>query len=386
MSRKMVVFCVFIAFVLLLPARYAAGEPNIEIFTTYPGISAAAGENIFFPLEIKNNTSSGQVVNLKIVSLPKDWSAVFRGQGREIQQVYVEPNASSSTDLRVNIPETAAAGRHIINVRAESAAGYRDNIALTIVISDARSGGDEMKAQYAELKGSSDATFNFKVNLTNNGGNEQTYSLGARAPDGWQVAFTPSYESQQVASINVKPGETVGLDVKVTPAVSAEAGEYNVMIGAVSPVSQATENLKIIISGTYKMELTTPTERLNASVVAGKEEKVNLVVRNKGGAVLNDINFSSYQPPDWAVTFDPKKVDALKPGESRQITALIKASSKAIAGDYVVSVTASTRETSSTADLRVTVRTSTLWGIVGLIIVLIVIAGVYRVFQIYGRR
>ncbi|MDK2836565.1 MAG: hypothetical protein PWP21_1342, partial [Thermosediminibacterales bacterium] len=264
--------------------------------------------------------------------------------------------------------------------------GYKDSLKLSVKISEARMGEDELTARYSELKGPSDATFNFKLDLTNNGGREQVYSLGAQAPEGWQVTFKPSYESQQVASISVKAGETQGLDVKVIPAVSAEEGEYTIPVLAVSSEGRVSEELKVIISGSYDMEFTTPSGRLNADLVAGKEKKVNLKVENTGSAVLNNITFSSNEPQNWSVTFDPKKIDTLKPGESRQITATITSDSKAISGDYLVSLTASTRETRSTANLRVTVKTSTLWGIVGLIIVLIVVASVYWAFRTYGRR
>lgn len=371
---------------MLLPLQQAQAQSRLEISTTYPGISAVRGESITFPLQIKNNGSTSEVVGLEVKAAPEKWTASLRGRGREIQKVYVKPNSYASTDLKVNIPDQVEPGEYSITVVASGEEGYQDSLKLTVKIAEARAGEDKLIAEYSELKGPNDATFKFKVDLSNNGNSEQIYSLGAQAPDGWQVSFKPSYEQQQVASISVKSGETKGLDVKVIPPASAEAGEYTIPIHAVSTAGKATEELKVIISGTYDLELTTPTGRLNADVVAGKEKKVNLKVINTGSAVLNNINFSSREPQDWSVTFDPKSIDTLKAGESRQVTATITADSKAIAGDYVVSLTASTRETRDNAELRVTVKTSTIWGIVGILIVLLVIAGVYWAFRTYGRR
>lgn len=372
--------------IMLLPLQQAQAQSRLEISTTYPGISAVRGESITFPLQIKNNGSTSEVVGLEVKAAPEKWTASLRGRGREIQKVYVKPNSYASTDLKVNIPDQVEPGEYSITVVASGEEGYQDSLKLTVKIAEARAGEDKLIAEYSELKGPNDATFKFKVDLSNNGNSEQIYSLGAQAPDGWQVSFKPSYEQQQVASISVKSGETKGLDVKVIPPASAEAGEYTIPIHAVSTAGKATEELKVIISGTYDLELTTPTGRLNADVVAGKEKKVNLKVINTGSAVLNNINFSSREPQDWSVTFDPKSIDTLKAGESRQVTATITADSKAIAGDYVVSLTASTRETRDNAELRVTVKTSTIWGIVGILIVLLVIAGVYWAFRTYGRR
>jgi uncharacterized membrane protein len=68
------------------------------------------------------------------------------------------------------------------------------------------------------------------------------------------------------------------------------------------------------------------------------------------------------------------------------VTAFITPDGKAIAGDYVVSLTASASETSANADIRVTVHTSTLWGLVGALIVVGVISWVGWTFNKYGRR
>lgn len=378
----------FLALVVLLTLALqpAAAQSGIELSTVYPGINVTAGETVTIPLQIRNAGTGSQIVELKAISVPENWKVSFRGRGREVYQVLVKGSSWESADLKVEVPEQAKPGNYSLKVVAVNGKTVLDNLQINLTIAEISTKDDELEAQYSELKGPSDATFKFKLNLTNNGATEQTYSLGALAPAGWQVAFKPSYERQQVASISVKAGETQGLDVEVIPAVAAEAGEYTIPVQVVSSTSKATEELKVIISGSYELELTTPSGRLNAEVVAGDEQKVNLEVRNNGTAVLNNITFSSREPQNWAVSFDPETIDTLSPGESRQITATIKADSKAISGDYVVVLTASTRETRDQAELRVTVKTSTLWGIVGLLIVLAVIAGVYWAFRTYGRR
>ena len=58
----------------------------------------------------------------------------------------------------------------------------------------------------------------------------------------------------------------------------------------------------------------------------------------------------------------------------------------AITGDYAASFTASCEETSASADFRVSVKTSTVWGIVAIVIILCTVGGVGYVFRKYGRR
>jgi len=377
----------FAALGLLLPLNQAYAESGLVLSTRYPGVSAQAGEKITFPLKIKNNGSVSQVFNLEITSKPDNWEASLRGNGREIEQVFADGQGYANVDLLVNIPEDIKDGEYPLTITAKSQNGnLKDSLKIIVKITQAKTGNDALAAKYSELKGPNDATFNFKIDLTNNGSNEQIYNLGAQVQEGWQVSFKPSYENQQVASIGVKPGETISLDVQVKPPVNAEAGDYVIPIQAVSPVGTVAEDLKIVISGTYKMEFSTASGQLNTDIVAGREKKVNLEIKNTGSAPLNNINFSSVQPPNWSVSFEPKSVDVLNPGENRQITATIFADEKAIAGDYLVSLDAYTQEVKSSADLRTTVKTSTVWGIVGLLVVLIVVFAVYKAFQIYGRR
>ena len=98
------------------------------------------------------------------------------------------------------------------------------------------------------------------------------------------------------------------------------------------------------------------------------------------------MKLTARQPSNWDVTFEPEQIDLLKAGESQEVKATIKPDSKAIAGDYMVTMTASTQETSSKAEFRVTVKTSTLWGLVGVVIIGVMAYGLYYTFKVYGRR
>ncbi|HOL18083.1 MAG TPA: NEW3 domain-containing protein [Bacillota bacterium] len=370
----------------LIPAIPVAAASGIEISTTYPGITASPGEYLTFPLEIHNRGGASQVVQLRVEHCPEGWQASLMAQGRYISEVYVEGNSAERADLKVRVPGDAPEEVYPVTVAAVAGGSVLDHLQINININRTRSGDDSFKAQYAELQGPASATFGFKLSLTNNSSEEQSYSLGADLPSGWQITFKPSYEQQQVASITVGAGETKNLDANVTPAANVEAGEYTIPVYAVSATGEVVTELKVVITGTYTMVFSTPSGRLNTEVVAGRDKKVMLEVENSGSAALHGINFSSQTPDQWSVTFDPQSIDILKPGEKRQITATITAHSKAIAGDYVVSMRAAAKEAIEKVDFRVTVKTSTWWGLVGIIVVLGVCAGVYRVFRKYGRR
>jgi uncharacterized membrane protein len=140
------------------------------------------------------------------------------------------------------------------------------------------------------------------------------------------------------------------------------------------------------ISGQPKLKLSGDNDRLSAQANAGDATPIMLVVSNTGSAPANDIELSGSPPSDWKVTFQPDKIATLAPNEKKNVQALLTPSAKAIAGDYMTTFRANGKGDSTSADFRITVATSTLWGVVGLgflaIALLIAVGAVAR----FGRR
>ena len=142
----------------------------------------------------------------------------------------------------------------------------------------------------------------------------------------------------------------------------------------------------MVITGSYNLELTTPTGRLSTSITAGSSKKIELLVKNTGSAPLKNIEMKSSAPVDWMVEFEPSEIDVIAPGQHAKVFATIDASRKAVAGDYVTNLEARTAEKTATASFRVSVRTPLLWGWLGIMIILGALGGVYYLFRKYGRR
>jgi len=141
-----------------------------------------------------------------------------------------------------------------------------------------------------------------------------------------------------------------------------------------------------VVTGKYEIELTTPSGRLNTDITAGREKTVDLQVTNNGTAAIRDVKLSGEMPPNWEITFEQETIQKIEPGESAVVQATIKASDDAIAGDYVANLKAEAPEASSEATYRISVETPVVWGFVGVLIILAVIAGLYYLFRKYGRR
>jgi len=213
---------------------------------------------------------------------------------------------------------------------------------------------------------------------------KQLYALMANAPRGWTVTFKADYNP--VTSVELEPNTTKEITIEVKPPKEIKAGTYKIPVRAVTGSTSASMELEAVVTGNYEMSLTTPTGLLSTKITAGGKQKVGLTVRNTGSADLTDIEMKATAPSKWQVTFEPEKIDKLVPGSETTVYATIQADKKAIPGDYVVEMRASTPETTSQLSFRVMVKTPLIWGWVGVLVILAAVGGVVYLFRKFGRR
>ena len=129
------------------------------------------------------------------------------------------------------------------------------------------------------------------------------------------------------------------------------------------------------------------TGRLNTEATAGEDNHLSIILINSGSAAIENITLSSSKPQGWDITFTPEKVDSLEAGLTKEVDVVINPPRKTIAGDYEIKLRTESKDFSpDSMTIRVTVLTPTIWGWVGVLIVLAVIAGVGVVFWRLGRR
>ena len=366
---------------------HAAG--GLSLSTEYPGVTITPGETLNITLTLTNTSGSPVNADVAIASLPDGWEGYLQGGDYEVNEVHVG-TASEGTQLTLHltVPDSLEEGTYTVQVDADVNEEIYDSLTLSFEVNEVNAGAGSFTTEYPEQEGTAGTSFSFSTTLINNGLSTESYSLSSSAPSGWQVCFVPSDESTSVASIEVESSTSQGLTVEVVPPEGVEAGEYDISCSAVSASETLTTDLKVVITGTYGISLSTPDGRLSFDSQANKDTDVTLTVTNTGNEELQNVTLTSSLPSGWEVTYDVEDgiIDSIAAGSSAQVVATVTPSSEAITGDYVATFTAETDEATSSAEFRVSVKTSTLWGFVAVLIILCVAAGLVYVFRKYGRR
>ena len=126
---------------------------------------------------------------------------------------------------------------------------------------------------------------------------------------------------------------------------------------------------------------------MSGEAYAGQESQLTVVLRNDGSEAAREVELSATTPEAWKSNFDPKQVPQIAPGATQNVKVTLTPSEKAIAGDYQATIRASAAGgLSESANFRITVLTSTLWGAVAIAIIAIALLVVVFAVARFGRR
>lgn len=373
----------------VLPVMAADG---LDMSTIYPGISVKAGETVDFPLSFESLSGNSYDADLSVESIPDGWTGYFKSDTSQISKIHIpsestsSENSESTVSFSLTLPEEAEEGTYEVQLKADAGGQNTDTLELEVTVDENEATQGSFSSEYPEQQGAAGTSFSFDTTIVNNAGTEQSYSLSAEAPSGWQVTFTPSGESSQVASMSVEAGSSKGLTVAVTPPETIKEGEYTIPCTAISANEKLSTELKVKITGSYELEVSTPSGNLSLDAYADSEKDFTLSIKNTGNVDLNNINLTSSAPTDWDVEFDQPTIDTLEAGASVEVTAHITPDKNAITGDYVATITASNEEASAEAQFRISVKTHTSWGIFAVVVIVILLACLGYIFKKYGRR
>ena len=365
----------------------AAETPHVKglwLTTDYPSITARAGETTTIKLKLQNYDLPPERVALSI-DVPNGWKATILGAGTPVGAAMPGSNDNVPLSLRVDVPSEATAGVHQLLLHAKGSDASAD-LPIDIAIGEDLPAQLSIKAKLPSVRGSPSSSFEYQFTVKNDGDKDLLVKLAAEAPQGFQTTFTEAYGSQELSSVPIEAGKDKDIKVKVQPPSEVTADDYPVMITASAEGVSAQTELTMQVTGQPKIGLSGDNGRLSAQAEAGSATPINLVVSNDGTAPATNIQLSGSPPSDWKVEFRPDKIQELAPTQKVGVQALLTPSAKTIAGDYMTTFRASGKGDSSSADFRISVATSTAWGLAGVAIIAIALLVAVGAVARYGRR
>lgn len=380
--------CAF-AFLLLFSTAFAeddTAKSYIELSTEYPAMTVKAGDSLTFDLSLENQSGVSQEITLRTANIPEGWTGSFSANSKEISIVHVKNEATNKAiDYALDIPLDTPDGEYEV-VLSASGAQISDSMTLRLKVAAEEIGESKFEVEYPSQEGDADTTFTYSATLINNTLSDQNYSFTASAPQGWQISIKPSGESTKVSALDVPARSTQALSISVVVPANIEAGEYPLSVTATSVNEKMTIDMTATVTGSYDLELSTPSGRLSFNAYANKETAVQLTLTNAGNTDLTNVNLTSSAPSGWSVRFASESIELLEAGASIQTTAYVTPSEEAMSGDYAMTLTAKNSNASDKVEFRITVKTETVWGFAGIGIIVVMALVLFAVMHKFGRR
>ncbi|HWD58667.1 MAG TPA: NEW3 domain-containing protein [Stellaceae bacterium] len=371
-------------------ASASAAEPQaltgVFMTTRYPSLTVKAGETTTVDVSIHNYKLPPQQLAISVPEVAPGWKATVLGGGQPVGAVEIPPDSDESLQLRLEPPSGTGQGDYHFTVEAKG--GNQDlKLPLTVTVGQEVPAKLKMTTTFPDLRGTATTAFKYRVTVTNDSGRNATINLTADAPKNFQVNFSEAYGSQQLTSIPIEAGKSKDLDAAVTLPRETQAGDYKLTVHAKTEQASADLPLSLTILGQPRLAVSGEGGRLSGDAYAGQDSQLTVVLRNDGSEAARDIELSATAPEGWKTSFDPKSVTSLAAGATQNVKMALTPSERAIAGDYQMTVrAAATGGISESANFRITVLTSTLWGAIGIAIIAVALLVVVFAVARFGRR
>jgi uncharacterized repeat protein (TIGR01451 family) len=376
------------AFLCIASAAWGAERPDVKglyLLADYPAVSVQPGTTANIPIKLQNYGTAPERLQLSVTGVPAGWTATLLGGGQPVAAAMPATDGGVSLELRLDVPSNAGSGTQTLNVEAK---GEGHTVTLPIAVTLAQQLPAKLKVDTAlpALRGTSKSSFEYQLTIKNDSGRNLTVSFTAQAPKNFETSFTEAYGSQELSSVAIEAGKSKDVKLKVRPPSTVDAGTYPVSVTVSAEGATAKTDVSLEIIGQPRLTISGRDGLLSMRAEAGQQATFPVIISNTGTAPADDVELSGSAPSGWKVEFNPKTIAKIEAGKDAEAQALITPTEKSLAGDYQATLRGSSRGETASAQVRVQVVTSTVWGIAGVGIIaaalLIMVGAVVR----FGRR
>ena len=365
---------------------------SIRMAAEYPGVQVPTDENVSMDIIFHNKGQTDENVAIRLAEIPAGWEARVKTYRFNVTGVHVPADTDKTLSFEAIPGKEVTPGTYIFRLEAQTDDGkFKMNQKIEVVVTAANEKSDQdrgvkLTTSYPEIRGPSDATFEFSLEVESKLEKDVVFDLFAQGPKGWDINFKPAYESKYISSLRLQSNRNQTIAVEVKPALTAAAGEYPIGIRVSSADAKGEAQLVVILTGTYDLEIGTASGLLSLNAGRGQPSNLSFYVKNTGTAINHGITFMSFKPENWKVEFSPEQIEAIDPGDLKQIELTITPHNDALVGDYSISVNVEGEKASKIIEFRTTVKASAAWGWIGIGIIVAVICGLFGIFRWLGRR
>lgn len=375
--------------VALIPAAHAAETPHdikgLYLMTDYPAVTVRPGTTSNIPLRLQNYGLGPERYQLSISGVPSGWTATLLGGGQPVAAAMPAPDASVALQLRLEVPANADLSEQKLTVKAEGQ-GNQATLPLNVALAKELPAKLTVTSKLPSLRGSPKSNFEYTLNIKNDSGRNLVASFAAEAPANFETSFTEAYGSQELSSIPIDAGQSKDIKLKVRPPSTIDAGHFPVHVTVSAEDASAKTDLALDVVGEPQLQVAGRDGLLSARAVAAQQSSIPIVVTNTGTAPADNITLAATAPSGWKVTFEPATIDRIVPGKDAEVQALVTPSDKSLAGDYMTTVRATSRGENASSQFRITVATSTEWGMAGAGVIGIALLLMLGAVARFGRR
>ena len=375
---------------LIAPLAHAADAPRdikgLYLMTDYPAITVRPGTTSNIPLRLQNYGLGPEQYQLAVTGVPSGWTATILGGGQPVAAAMPAPDSSVSLQLRLDVPANAGLSAQTLTVKAEGQGDNHATLPLAISLAKELPAKLTVTSQLPSLRGSPKSNFEYTLSIKNDSGRNLTASFAAQAPDNFETSFTEAYGTQELSSIPIPAGQSKDIKLKVRPPSTIDAGHFPVGVTVKAEDASAKTELALDIQGEPQLQVSGRDGLLSARAVAAQQSSIPVVVTNSGTAPAENIALNASAPSGWKITFEPATIDRLVPGKDAEVQALVTPSDKSLAGDYMTAIRATSRGENASGQFRVTVATSTVWGMAGAGVIGVALLLMLGAVARFGRR
>jgi uncharacterized membrane protein len=221
----------------------------------------------------------------------------------------------------------------------------------------AASGEVKIVTSFPRIEVNPGQSIQLSVNINNLSAEYQTLSLEVTAPQGWQATLKSG--GYLVKMVTLAPYENKPLSLTITQPTGVSLGSFTVVIKAKDASGNVVDSLSIIIdvAEVSPLGLTLSTTSPSIEGPAGKSFQFSVDLVNDTGEE-RDIDLSYIAPAQWTVTFSPGYESTLvravhmKAGERKTLRITVTPASDADAGEYLITVLATSGPYSQSLDLK----------------------------------